>query len=109
MWLAQSPTWPMVMRHHFPQRDVVLVHEIGSQLSGPLDSCRPAVAAVLTHLNSNGIVVTWTIEVGMLTLFIGWKVLHNTILIHRKVPDEITNAVSTATLSCAQFTVLQGH
>ena len=98
---GQATAGPVVMRHDFAQRNVMLVHQVGCQFCGALDRCRPAVAAVFTHLNADRISVPGAIKICMFTLLIGRQVLHGTILISGEMPDKVTDAVAATALTRA--------
>ena len=107
--LAQATAWPVVMRHDFAQRNIMLVHQVGGQLCGALNRCRPAVATVFTHLNADRISVPGAIKVCMFTLLIGREMLYGAILVGGVMPNQVTDAVAAPAFAGAQLAILESQ
>ncbi len=99
---------PIVMGDDVAERNVMLLHEEGGQFGGALHGLGDAVAIVFTHFNSDGVIVSLAIKVGMFALFSGGNVLDGNVILHGEMPSKETNAVSAGPLMGPQCSSVQG-
>jgi hypothetical protein len=79
----------------------MLMHQISGKLGGALNGGRAAVTSIFTHLNTDRVIIPRTIEIRVLTLFIGRKMLHSPVLISGKVPNKVANTITPSTFGSA--------
>lgn len=85
----------------------MFIHQVGGKFRRALKRGRTAIASIFAHFDSDGIPVTWTVKVGMFTLFIGRQVLDRTVLIGGEVPDKVADAITASTFTSTEFTIFQ--
>ena len=74
------------MRNDSGKRNIVLHHQVSSQLRGTVHGGRFAASWMLTHLNPDAILIAWAIVVGMVSLLSGWQMLNGLTVIRRVMP-----------------------
>lgn len=95
------------MRHNILQRDVVFLHQYGSELRSALDGSISIIATIFAHFDADRKSISGTREIGVFALLVGRHVLDRHAILHGEMPDEIANSVSFAGFSGAQRTIFQ--
>ena len=89
IWRIHSVAGPMVMRNHLRQRNSVLVHQVCSELGSTVNCPAATVAFVLTHFESDRILVTGTIEISVSAGNVCWQMLNSKVLVDGIMPCEM--------------------
>lgn len=101
-------TWPVIVCDHSAGGQIVFVHEIGCQLRGAINRAWKIVAAMLTHFDAYAVIVSWTVKIGVLTLFVGGKMLDGHIVLGGEVPSEKARAVAADTFGGTKRAASEG-
>ena len=91
------------------QRNAIHIHEVGGEAGGFINGQRDVVAAMLTHLDPDAVIVPRTVEVGVLSLFTARQVLNGDIRLSGEVPGEKANAIASRALGGPQRSTFQGQ
>ena len=83
----------MLVWYDVAERNVEFLHELRRQPGGALDSCRAGVAGIFTHFDPDRFLVSRSLVIGMLSLFIERQGLADGIGVHRVVPGEVTQGI----------------
>lgn len=83
------------MSFDIAERNPPRIHQKSRQFGRVVDGPSQAVALVLAHLNTNGIIIPRPIKISVLPLFARRQMLHNQPRLHREMPRQKANAVAT--------------
>lgn len=95
------------MRHNILQRNVVFLHQYGSELRGALDGSISIIATIFAHFDADRKSISGTRKIGVFALLVGGHVLDRHAILYGEMPDEIANSVSVAGFGGAQRTIFQ--
>ena len=95
------------MRHNILQRNVVFLHQYGSELRSALDGSISIVATIFAHFDADRQSISGASEIGVFTLLAGGHVLNCHAILHSEMPDQVANSVSVAGFGGAQRTIFQ--
>lgn len=90
--------WPMIVRNHVFQWDIMALHQHSRKLRRPLHRRRKIRSSVLAHLDPDRIPIPWSVEVRVLTLLGGGHVLDRYLIVHREMPDQVADTVTPSSL-----------
>ena len=77
-------------------RDIILTHQSGCELRGPVDGDVKIVAPVYTHFDPDGRPVSLAFVISMLSSFVSREGLVNGMIVHSEMPGEKSSAIMTA-------------
>ena len=95
------------MRHNILQRDVVFLHQYGSELRSALDGSISIIATIFAHFDADRKSISGASEIGVFTLLAGGHMLDRHAILYGEMPDQIANSVSVAGFGGAQRTIFQ--
>ena len=86
----------MHVRDNMIERDIILTHQSGCELRGPVNGDVKIVAPVYTHFDPDGRPVSRAFVISMLSGFVSREGLVNGMIIHSEMPGEKSSAIVTA-------------
>jgi hypothetical protein len=84
------------VRDNVVEGDIILTHQFGCELRGPVDRAAKIVSPVHTHFDPDGRFVSRAFVVGMLAGFVSGEGLVNGMVVHSEMPSEKSSAIVTA-------------
>src|SRR5690348_5934542 len=86
----------MHMRDNIIERDIILPHQFGCELSGAVDRRVNIVAPVYTHFDPNGGPIPLAFVIGMLAGLVRWQGLVDGMIVHSEMPGNKSSAIVAA-------------
>ena len=90
---------PVHVRDNMIERNIILTHQFGCELRGPVDGDVKIVAPVYTHFDPDGRPVSLAFVISMLSGFVSREGLVNGMIVHSEMPSEKSSAIVTASES----------